>query len=76
MSKALISIVTILTLFIQTHPIRVYLMGGACVASSAGVFQGLASLIPGKVPMPGQCDPDWKTTKCPKVAVVTSAAAN
>lgn len=29
----------------------------------------------GKIPTPKQCSNDWKTTTCPKIAVVTSAAA-
>jgi hypothetical protein len=34
----------------------------------------LANLIPNKPPMPGKCDQNWTTTKCPKIAVATSAA--
>ena len=30
----------------------------------------------GKKPTPNKCEDDWKVTQCPKIAVITSAAAN
>ena len=30
----------------------------------------------GRKPNPKNCDEDWATTECPRVAVITSAASN
>ena len=60
------------------HATKVYLMGGAVAATNSLVYQGLRQAT-GKdwSPNPSSlrnCSADWNTTRCPRVAVVTSAA--
>jgi cyanophycinase len=57
---------------------KLYLMGGAVSESNYAIYQGLrraagrdSSLDPRSV---SSCSYNWRTTRCPRVAVVTSAA--
>ena len=63
-----------------THAARIMLVGGALADDNASIFDGLMKST-GKAWNYNQgnfknCEEDWKMTKCPKVAVVTSASEN
>jgi cyanophycinase len=55
---------------------RVFLIGGALSPNNTDVYNALAKTVPGRTPTPGNCSEDWAVTTCPRIAVVTSAAAN
>lgn len=60
-------------LLFQAVSVRVFLMGGAVNNNETEIYVNLAAAT-GKKPTPNKCDEDWKTTTCPKIAVITSAA--
>jgi hypothetical protein len=70
--RFLISIITIL----QTTSLKLFLIGGGSNENSTLVFGALARTVPSRSPMPKSCDDNWDTTKCPRIAVVTSAAGS
>ena len=53
---------------------ELFLMGGAISESNSNIYNALASAT-GKVATPNKCSDDWAVTTCPKIAVITSAAA-
>lgn len=55
---------------------RVFLLGGAINASNSEIYNALAKSVSGRTPSPNKCTQDWATTSCPRIAVVTSAAAS
>ena len=48
------------------------MIGGHAFEDSP-LYNDLAAAVPNRQPTPGKCIKDWKTTKCPKVAVITSS---
>jgi len=69
--------------FLGTSPVhaaRIMLIGGALEDDNASIFNGLMKST-GKAWSYNQsnlknCEEDWKMTKCPRIAVVTSASEN
>lgn len=58
----------------EVNSIKVFLIGGGANENSTLVFSELAKVVAGRPPQPKKCDDNWDTTKCPRIAIVTSAA--
>ena len=69
-----IIVVILLIQYIAT--VRIFYIGGNSNENSTLVFSQLANVISGRPPQPKKCDDNWDTTKCPRIAVLTSAAAS
>lgn len=54
---------------------KLFLMGGAIADDNSQIYNALASAT-GKTPQPNKCNQDWEQTTCPKIAIITSAAAS
>lgn len=54
---------------------ELFLMGGAIDDNNSNIYNALAKAT-GKIAEPNQCSDDWTKTTCPKIAIVTSAAAD
>ena len=65
----------LLLLLLTVNSLRLFLIGGNTNEKDTLVYQQLAGSIPGRPPQ-SKCDQDWNTTKCPRIAVATSAASN
>jgi hypothetical protein len=52
--------------------LRLFMIGGHAFQDSA-LYNDLAAAVPNREPMPGNCLDDWKITKCPRIAVITSS---
>ena len=66
----------IIFLFLFTaNSLRLFLIGGNTNEKDVLVYQQLAASISGRPPQT-KCDQNWDTTKCPRIAVATSAASN
>lgn len=70
--RILISLIIIL----KTTSLRLFLIGGGSNENSTQVFGALAKTISSRQPIPKNCDDNWDTTKCPRIAVITSAAGS
>ena len=62
-------------LILTVHSLRLFLIGGNTNEKDTLVYQQLAGSIPDRPPQT-KCDQNWNTTKCPRIAVATSAASN
>ena len=67
------SIVILFSFLLGTHSLRLFLIGGNTDEKAVLVYQQLAGSVPGRPPQ-SNCDQNWNTTKCPRIAVATSAA--
>lgn len=67
----LVTILTIALLLPYALPVRIFLFGGVLVDDNNPAYAKLAQET-GK-PTRKDCDQNWETTDCPKVAVITSA---
>ncbi|MBX9598704.1 MAG: cyanophycinase [Burkholderiales bacterium] len=54
---------------------ELFLMGGAISDTNSNIYTALAKAT-GKVATPNKCSGNWVVTTCPKIAIITSAAAN
>ncbi len=63
-------------LFFTTTSVKIFFIGGAADQKSPEIYQKLASLVANRPPMPNACNNDWSVTKCPRIAVATSASAS
>ncbi|AIT09921.1 hypothetical protein LO80_08040 [Candidatus Francisella endociliophora] len=70
-----ISIVLLFTGYSYSTTKKVFLVGGNLDGTYSQIFDDMASAIDMKLDRQDNCG-DWNTTKCPKVAVITSAADN
>jgi hypothetical protein len=59
-------------LIVAANSLRLFMIGGHAFEDSP-LFNDLAAAVPNRSPTPGKCIEDWKTTKCPKIAVITSS---
>lgn len=66
-------LLTIVLTFTQGY--RLFLMGGAIQSNNSELYNALAKATR-RTPSPNKCADDWSTTPCPRIAVVTSAAAS
>jgi hypothetical protein len=71
MEKVVLVLLFFNLLFIFSFGIKVMLIGGALSSDQTDIFQGILSHI-NKTPY--NCGEDLFTTKCPIIAVITSAA--
>ena len=62
-----------LLLFGGVLSLRIFLIGGNTDEKDILVYQQLAGSIPSRPPQV-KCDTNWNITKCPRIAVATSAA--
>lgn len=71
---AMIKLILVISLILlEVCSFKVFLIGGALADNQTDVFTSLAAAT-GKKPNPNKCGDDWKSTDCPKIAIVTSAA--
>ena len=66
-------ILVISLILLEVCSFKVFLIGGALADNQTDVFTSLAAAT-GKKTNPNKCGDDWKSTDCPKIAIVTSAA--
>lgn len=55
---------------------KIFFVGGGANENSTLVFNALANVVVGRPAQPNRCNEDWKTTSCPRIAIVTSGSAN
>lgn len=60
-------------LLVQILSIKIFIIGGGLSENETEIFRNMAQAT-GKNLYPNQCDSEWSTTACPKVAVITSAS--
>jgi hypothetical protein len=68
--------VLVLVLTATASSLRLFLIGGNTNETAVLVYERLASSVPNRPPQPAKCDSDWSTTRCPRIAVATSAASS
>jgi hypothetical protein len=71
----IIRFILALLLVLSASALRLFLIGGNTNENDVLVYQQLAASIHSRPPQ-SKCDQDWNTTKCPRIAVATSAASN
>jgi hypothetical protein len=68
-------IIWLFSLFNMISGLRIFLMGGNVNDNETTIYESLAKAT-NRTPQPNRCSDDWDETKCPRIAVVTSAAAS